>query len=350
MTTLREPIKCDVRDREECNNCKSSIGTIGGQPHCSTIKDICFLGQSSKLCIAVEWTSPILSGGDLKIFPRDRYAPRIDIVWFLDVEETLGNTNFQELTDFIESKLDIKGIPNEFIKYIPYAAFEVETSDPSSKEIYSDCHNLAEANVSFKFVVIREIQTMNRKRAERIIRSGKELDGIQDIFLLTTTNIEDTLTGVKVQLEKHPFKIERKMVPFQEKLSKIGTELGFEVAHECVPSEFVALGSKKEIYTPRIDGAWFIQAPIEAVSTIGTLITKSEHKHIKDLYQILMIGFEQEKRTSSKHIAGSISNLAHHTYLGILLTEQKNLNKIQKIINNYATAWGFNNVFKAACL
>jgi len=321
---------------------------MGAKAHRETIKDLCFLGQNSDMAVAAEWTVPIFSGSSLKLDSQEAYSPRIDIVWFLEVEEIIGKSRFKELVDFILSGLEIDGIPKELIKYIPYAAFEVEASDPSSKVIYSDCHNLVAANVSFKFVVIKEIQDMNRKRAERIVQSSKTLDGIQDIFLLTLTDLKDIMSGERVLIKEHPYKMQRrKMETIQKELSNIGTKLGFEVAHECIPSEFVQLGSGSQIYVPRLDQAWFIKVPRSALIIVSSLIYKSIFKHVKDLYKILTIGFEYEHTTSSKHIAGSISNLAHHTQLGILLMDSNRLSKAQRIVNKYAAVWGFNNVFVA---
>ncbi|MCX8191484.1 MAG: hypothetical protein N3F06_01595 [Nitrososphaerales archaeon] len=68
-------------------------------------------------------------------------------------------------------------------------------------------------------------------------------------------------------------------------------------------------------------------------------------KITKDLCHITLFGFEYEKETALKHIAGSVANLSRHSYIGFLITPRDKVDVARRIVNRYSRIFGFNNVF-----
>jgi len=140
----------------DCDKC--DIGSRGGSFHQSVLKTICLLGRRNGLQTVDEWSAPAYSGG---VQPKtDEYTPSIDLVWLLDIKNIIGEPNFNKLHSIISSWTK-KKIPRDGLRFIPYASFEVEVSDPTSKTIYSDFHNLIATRSVIKFEVIREVGDMN---------------------------------------------------------------------------------------------------------------------------------------------------------------------------------------------
>ncbi len=332
---MAKPASCNF----DCNYC--NIGSRGGKFHQEVLKKICFLGRKSGLYTVGEWAPPAYSGG---VQPEeDEYTPFIDLVWFIDLFEIIGESSFNKLCSIVSSWTDGK-IPPDSLRFIPYAAFEVEVSDPTSKTIYSDFHNLAATRSALKFEVIREIGDMNLNRAERIKESAIKFCGATDMFILTPQMLQDILetrSYVPTRCSLSERKTS-KLDDIQKKLMSLATELNLNGKVEFTPPECLGL---KDVYTPRLDAAWLIPVPKLASDLISTIGKKYSLKIVRDLCHLTLFGFEYEKETSQKHIAGGVANLSRHSHIGFLVTSSEKTATARRIVSKYSIAFGFSNVF-----
>jgi len=323
-----------------CVEC-SLISVSGSRVHKQIIKCLCRIGRKSKLHTFGAWQPPAYSGGVQPL--EDEYNPQIDLVWFLDLRESLKG-GFDKICKIIHRWTD-GAIPEDSLRYIPLAAFEVETSDPTSKTIYSDLHNLAATRAPFKFEVIREIGEMNLDRAKRIESAAKTFDGITDCFVISDENLSE----LELQIEKRVYHLppcklrKRKAKPddFRSQILSTGQKCGLISQIEFTPPQC----RQKNIYPPMLDGAWLVSIPREASIALHNLIQLSLCEPLHDLCHYTIFGFEHEKETSQKHVAGGISNLSRHSYIGFLVVPTEKLNNAKKLISKYSIAFGMTNVF-----
>jgi hypothetical protein len=323
----------------DCNSC--NIGSRGGKLHQEVLKKICLLGRKSGLHTVDEWAPPAYSGGAQP--EEDEYTPFIDLAWFIDLFKIMGESSFNKLCSIVSSWTDGKISPDS-LRFIPYATFEVEVSDPTSKTIYSDFHNLAATRSVLKFEIIREIGDMNLNRAERIKESAIKFCGVADMFILTPQMLQDILetrsympTSCSLSERKTS-----KLDDIQKKLMSLAAELNLNGKVEFTPPECLGL---KNVYTPRLDAAWLIPVPKSASDLISTIGKKYSLKIVRDLCHLTLFGFEYEKETSQKHIAGGVANLSRHSHIGFLVTSSEKTKTARRIVNKYSIAFGFNNVF-----
>ncbi len=272
----------------------------------------------------------------------DEYTPQIDLVWFLDLRESLKG-GFDSICTIINEWTD-GAIPEGDLRYIPLAAFEVETSDPTSKTIYSDLHNLAATRAPFKFEVIREVGDMNLGRAKRIESAAKTFDGITDCFVISDENLSELDAQIEKRIYHVPCKLrKRKAKPddFQSQILSKGQKCGLITQIEFTPPQC----QLKNIYPPRLDGAWLIGIPKKASIALNYLIQFSCCESLHDLCHYAVFGFEHEKETNQKHVAGGISNLSRHSYIGFLVVPKEKLISARRLVNKYSIAFGMTNIF-----
>lgn len=267
----------------------------------------------------------------------------IDIVWFIDLAKMLGEDAFSRLS-LVISKWTTQQISYDTLRFIPYAAFEVEVSDPTSKTIYSDLHNLAATRCQIKIEVIREIGDMNVERANRIKESAVRFCGATDLYILTPDIFDDLLTTQRHSSTTCLIKSLKvcKLNDLQNQLLLLADDLNLEGEVEFIPPECLSL---KNVYIPRLDAAWLIKVPNVVSDLMSALLAKYSMNATKDLCHITLFGFEYEKVTSHKHIAGSVANLSRHSCIGFLVTPAKKVVSVKRIVNRYSLAFGFNNVF-----
>jgi len=329
---MAEHALCDFM----CHSC--SVGASGGETHQRILKSICFLGRKHGLYTKDEWRPPSFSGG---IQPEeDEYTPSIDIVWFIDLVDALGKDKFDRLYSVVSEWTDGK-IPKDTLRCVPYVAFEVEVSDPTSKTVYSDFHNMVATRAAIKIEVIQEVSDMNLKRAERIRNSAVWLCGDEDMFVLTPYMLEDILKAEE-RFSASCLLTERKahrLGPVQKKLVSLGEKLNLKAEVEFTPPE------RMRVYTPRLDVAWLLGVPKSAADLMATISKKYSLKITRDLCHLTLFGFEYEKKTGHKHMAGGVANLSRHSYIGFLITPSEKTSIARRIVNKYSLAFGFNNVF-----
>mgnify|MGYP000582328427 CR=1 FL=1 len=323
----------------ECSFCK--VGSRGGKFHQKVLRTICLLGKRNGLHTLDEWAPPSFSGG---VKPEKvQYTPLIDIVWFVDLAEILGKDIFSRLSSII-SEWTSQQISSDTLRFIPYAAFEVEVSDPTSKTIYSDLHNLAATRCQIKIEVIEEVGDMSVERANRIKESAVRFCGATDMYILTPKAFDNLLTtqsssSTACLITRRKI---RKLNELQNQLISLANWLNLEGEVEFTPPECLSL---KDAYVPRLDAAWLIKVPNGASSLMSTLLGKYSIKTTRDLCHLTLFGFEYEKATAYKHIAGSVANLSRHSYIGFLVTPKEKVEQAKRIVNRYSYAFGFNNVF-----
>jgi hypothetical protein len=134
----------------------------------------------------------------------------------------------------------------------------------------------------------------------------------------------------------------RKVNRLQKQLISLAVKLNLDGEVEFTPPECLSL---KGVYTPRLDAAWMIKVPEVASDLMSTIFEKYSFKAARDLCHLTLFGFEYEKATGHKHVAGGVANLSRHSYLGFLLTPSEKVASAKRIVNKYSLAFGFNNVF-----
>ncbi|MEM0007880.1 MAG: hypothetical protein QXP36_03225 [Conexivisphaerales archaeon] len=329
---MAKPALCDFK----CHDCH--VGERGGGIHQQVLKSLCLLGRKHGLYAKDEWVSPSFSGG---VQPeKDEYSPSIDMVWFIDLVDAVGEDKFSRLHSVVSMWTDEK-IPRDVLRFLPYVAFEVEVSDVTSKTVYSDFHNLAATRAAIKIEVIREVGDMNLKRAERIRESAIRFCGDTDMFVLTIPMLEDIL---KME-ERFPASClltereTRKIKPIQKKLVSLGTGLNLKGEAEFTPPEC------RGVYIPRLDAAWLVSVPKAAAALLATISKRYSLRIARDLCHLTLFGFEYEKETGHKHIAGGVANLSRHSFIGFLVAPSEKAFVAKRIVNKYSLAFGYNNIF-----
>lgn len=319
-----------------CHSC--SVGARGGEIHQQILKSICLLGRKHGLYTEDEWMPPSFSGG---VRPEeDEYAPSIDIVWFIDLVDAFGEDKFDRLYSVVSEWTGGK-ILKDTLRFVPYVAFEVEVSDPTSKTVYSDFHNMVATRAAIKIAVIREVGDMNLKRAKRIRKSAVQSCGDEDMFVLTLHMLKNILK-MEERFSASCLLTERKvhrLRPVQKKLVSLAAKLNLKGEVEFTPPECMRM------YTPRLDAAWLVGVPKSAADLMATISKRYSLKITRDLCHLTLFGFEYEKKTGHKHIAGGVANLSRHSYIGFLITPSEKTSTARRIVNKYSLAFGFNNVF-----
>ncbi|SME39075.1 hypothetical protein BACERE00185_04538 [Bacillus mobilis] len=126
-------------------------------------------------------------------FPGSGYVPRYDVVWFLDVTEL----NIQ----------DLQGIQLYKGRYLPFAAFEIEGSTPSSKYQIGNIGNLLTSPCLYRFMVVDNNNATTEKdtyrRGVKITRTVRENLGDHQIIFIDASMIDnlDVLSPTRIHFK-----------------------------------------------------------------------------------------------------------------------------------------------------
>jgi len=237
------------------------------------------------------------------------------------------------------------------------AAFEVVTHDATSKIVATDILNMIAGHAPFAFEIVREFKGgMNVSRAERIAKTSQFFEGWRNIFVVSydmLMNLTPKEVPVSCAVKWKRFseaivgaKVSEEETQIRHRLFELARTCGLKAVFEYSPMEVFRSIDKKELQQPRFDAVFFLEIPRQASSTLRRLTSISKMPVLRDFCHLPLLAFETERRTGGKHSVGGIVNLARYATFGFSVTSTLKLEaRLQRAVNLYSHAHGFNNVF-----
>lgn len=329
----------------------------GGELHRKAIANLLSIGEACGLESRERWVPSIYTGADLR--PDDAYTPFIDVVWLLDLRRVLSHSyaEYRKMMTELTSNEGIRRLDEDDFGLIPIAAFEVVGHDATSKVVATDILNMIAGHVPFAFEIVREFKGgMNVKRAERIAKTSQFFEGWSNVLVINY----DMLAHVTLMEQDIPCVVKwkdfseavvgaeasKEETQIRHRLLELGRRCGLKPVFEYSPEEVFRGLEKKELQEPRFDAAFFLKIPRQVSSALRTLSSLSRMRVLRDLCHLPLLAFETERRTSGKHSVGGIVNLARYATFGFSVASDSELQgRLQRAVNLYSHAHGFNNVF-----
>ena len=125
-----------------------------------------------------------------RIHGRDNYTPIYDAVWYLDLEKQYNLAGIGEL---------FKCAPEIFkrIKRLPFAGFEIEGSNTTSKNQLGNFANLYSGNFLYNFVIVNNNgakgETDTYRRGVKLKRYFSENAGDKNVFFFDRHHLEQSM-------------------------------------------------------------------------------------------------------------------------------------------------------------
>lgn len=329
----------------------------GGELHRKAITKLVSIGEACGLVSRQRWVPSIYTGADLK--PDEAYAPFIDVVWLLDLRKVLRESyaNYKKMMTNLTSNQGIRHLDENDFRLIPVAGFEVVTHDATSKTVATDILNMIAGHVPFAFEIIKEFKDgMNVSRAERIAKTSQFFEGWRNVFvvgynMLMRMALEELDISCTVKWKGFSevivgTKISKEETQIRHQLLQLARRCGFKAVFEYSPTEVFRGIDKGELQQPKFDAAFFLEIPKPVSSALRRLTSISKMRVLRDFCHLPLLVFETERRTSGKHSVGGIVNLARYATFGFSVASTSELQaRLQRAVNLYSHAHGFNNVF-----
>ena len=203
-------------------------------------EQICLIGQQLGFQSVQEYSFSNLQG---------TYAPRYDVVWLLDVLE-----------------LDIhkvSKIPLINIRYIPFAAFEIEGSTTSSKNQLGNISNLKLSPCFYNFLVVNNAAAAKEndtyRRAMKIVRTMQKVMGERPLFLFDACMFENLTTFEKTRINAKAEKKtrlkgsggEKDSIPVAKRLFSVLEQSKLLVEYDRTPDYFKWVFHTEKNYMPK---------------------------------------------------------------------------------------------------
>ena len=329
-----------------------------------------------------------------RIHDNNFYAPIYDVVWYLDLSKVFNMESLKPL--FVNN-------PRQYEKLLklPFAGFEIEGANTSSKNQISNFANLYSGHFVYNFVVVNNDGAKNEedtyRRGIKINSYFRQMSGMKNVYFLDKKHLNEAIekyvdcdtaikyTETKVE-DRSKFGGENRSVGVYEKIkdSLISTgmifkqnwspefgKLLFKIDSKCVtndkftdfvlhkryyasPYELEAKVSKKtsdSYYVPKLDVVLGFNAPESFKEWMKCLSVAVKEQYVdypilfglreKLLSEIFIPLISIEIETSiNKHLNGGIFNMSKNSYCGILVTEEEAASHLQF----FAKEMGINNV------
>jgi len=323
---------------------------------------------------------------------ESEYEPEIDAVWYYDLSKIIDASKIEIINKQFES--------ND-LHFFPLVGFEIEASDPTSKTQLSNAANLYLQHYPYGFIIIDENKAKKDlyHRAAGILRTFRFQYGQVNYLPLSKGQLEKILKFEWKNKKEDIFKFEKVKLSkgsggevgdakiIRDKLTQLGDIAGFNIYHDWSPEDLSydyqlrkdtlkALSSPSESIErflgkkvswnpndPKIINRWYqfyIRPKIDVIWSIGLslrfyefymelLNLEPDFKYNLPIYRdpskpFPIIGFEIES-SIGKHAGGGILNLAKYTHFGFIITQQKNIDLLNKRIKTYSRSLGINNVY-----
>ena len=124
---------------------------------------------------------------------KDHYAPKYDVVWYLDLKKWYKLDGIGEL---------LKNAPKEMfdrIERLPFAGFEIEGSDTTSKNQIGNFANLYSGNFLYNFVIVNNDGAQGRdiyRRGIKLKRYFSEHSGDKNVFMIDRFHLEKSIRSL----------------------------------------------------------------------------------------------------------------------------------------------------------
>lgn len=313
------------------------------------------------------------------------YSPRVDVVWYLDLQQLGLDT--ERLADYFGYEAD------DQYRRFPFVAFEIEASDPTTKTMEADLANLQTIGAPFGILVIDEEREDGLyRRGKRILRTFRELYGHTNCICLDWSHITDLLTvdwdgSTEQSAEQHDVSEgtggeKEWSKQTRRHLADVGKNVGFVVKEDWIPHDLKRAYNRRQdlwdeivqttdyeqytwapgdqrksfrgwrtFYTgSKIDLTWttpypdslqaFLQSVVDMdpdFETHTALLRTAESLHP-------FFGFEIES-TAGKHAAGGVLNLGVYPTVGqVVVPDESKRRRIETKITTYERALGIRNV------
>jgi len=353
-------------------------------------KDVLELGRELGFATDDEISETFLS-----VAKDNEYTPRVDVVWYLDLQDLDLNT--EGLAEYFGFETD-----DEYRRF-PFVAWEIEASDCNTKEMEADLANLQSFGAPFGFLVVNEDQNEGLyRRGKRIVRTVRELYGHVNHLCIDREHISDLVNRSWTETANKP-NVSHKVSQGRGGENKwtqrvrrnhrqLGKDLGFIVKEDWLPDDlghmydyrkelwdetngqtdhqqymstpygqqepFTGRGKGWTSYYTRsaIDVWWTIPYPDSLRSFLATVTDLDPDfqthtpllRHPDDrngeegVYPFA--GFEIEN-SPSKHAGGGIVNLGAYSTIGQVLVDNKEKKELmENRIRTYERAFGVRNV------
>lgn len=332
---------------------------------------------------------------ETKLDYSDMYGPTYDVIWFIDLTKYF---NFKPLKPLFKN--NIKQF--DLFKNFPFAGFEIEGSNTTSKNQLSNFVNLYCGKFLYNFIIVDNKGAKNEedtyRRGLKLHRYFTENSGDGNLFFLDKTqfyksiesldDFEDFINasdlnscsrsaigGEKISIKMYENireYIDNTGFIIEQNYSPIISKLKYNMLKECkiqddeytyfylrqkyywTPYNEVikyATKEKDNFYVPKLDLVLGFNAPvgfkmwlIEIAKNIKfdlinyPLLYGLKRNKIDNLF-IPLIAFEIES-SINKHLNGGIYNMSKNSYIGILVTNENS----NSHIDYYKSKMGINNI------
>lgn len=343
-------------------------------------KDIHKLGRQLGFSTAEEIDETFLS-----VALEESYTPRVDVVWYLDLQQLGLDT--KQLANYFGYEAD-----DQFRRF-PLVAFEIEASDPTTKTMEADLANLQTIGAPFGVLIVDEDQEDGLyRRGKRILRTFRELYGHTNCICLDRSHIMDLLTegwneSIEQLNESHNVSAgtggEREWSKQTRRyLVDLGKDIGFIVKEDWIPHDLKhAYNQRRDLWSKieqttdyeqytwapghqrksfrgwrtyytgsKVDLMWTIPYPESLQAFLRSIVQIDldfeTHTPLLRTGESVhpLFGFEIES-SAGKHAAGGVINLGVYPTIGRLVvpTESKK-RRIEAKIQTYERALGIRNV------
>jgi hypothetical protein len=311
-----------------------------------------------------------------QIHSRDTYAPVYDVVWYLNLTQ---HFDFKSLEPMFADNIEYFNK----LKRFPFAGFEIEGSNTSSKNQLSNFANLYCGDFLYNFVIVNNKGALKEedtyRRGLKLHRYFVDNSGDKNIFFLDKVQLNKSIEQLKTfdgSIEKFPaptskrntfggetisVEMYEKILQFidstglmiEQNFSPITSKIKFAMAKECsIPDDYTAFHLKRKFYKepyeceekvatkvtdsfyiPKLDVVLGFYAPKGFTSWMKELSNSLKfdlleypllyglNKGIINELFIPLISIEIES-SINKHLNGGIYNMAKNSYIGILVTSE----------------------------
>ncbi len=306
---------------------------------------------------------------------EESFRPIIDLLWAIDMRIQIAD--FGAYSRFMQ----MLGMSEEESRFVPVAAFHIETSEPTTRGISIDLMNLMSSRARFLFELVgrKEHCAEDRASAEAIARSCQYFEGFKDIHILPIEGIrnkqekseprctipefsnarawkgvcvgmanprelcsakrsgECARMGRECALQKTELIDSNAVRCFLNRASHL---LGLMPCYFYRPTEILP-PNEENIRVPKLDTVLFLPLNDRQIDGLWHLVSLSRMPARADICHFPIFGFELEGSAANKHSLGGIINLARYSYHKILLTKTANsAAKLKRAINAYADFYG----------
>lgn len=271
----------------------------------------------------------------LEYIPRlgdDSYHPRFDVAWLIEINCKVLYENGLELV--------CKEYSNDDYLEVPIALFEITGIDSTNKTLVSELASMSLFSAGYSVVVVPDQPFdkkgkktgMNIKRAKRIVKTMRILFGNNKLYAISHESVMETWRRIKdtrlVSKAGNDYigcieTIRRSSGKFEEVFTSDAYRLF--LAYEYTPSKLNYEPSMGRLV--KTDKALIACLSNRVSNVVAELLGEAEPPSLVDI-----IGVEVERRTTHKHIMGSIVYLSRFYPFGIVEVHENKYKTVKSLV------------------